>query len=166
MLEITLTGKLPRVKSDFSDEMREIADLLWDSVKTNFLEGGRPARWARLSTGEPAHLIRSGKLYGRIHQRSGKDFAEVFVRDPEPYMFAHQHGATTHPTVTERSKKFFWHMWFETGNEMWKAMALTKIGTKFSVVIQQRKYMMFQEEDLKQIEKILGSSVFETHESS
>ncbi len=57
-----------------------------------------------------------------------------------PYAGIHEHGGFTHPRVTPKSRSFFWAKFYETGDPMWKAMALSK-KRKFTVPIPKRSYL-------------------------
>jgi phage gpG-like protein len=57
-----------------------------------------------------------------------------------PYAQIHNDGGTTHPTVTKKMRRWAWAMYFETGDPMFKNIALTK-KTKLDVKIPQRKFM-------------------------
>lgn len=56
------------------------------------------------------------------------------------YAAAHEYGATIIVPVTARSRRFFWYMYLSTGEDKWKAMALTK-KTQFVVEIKARPYV-------------------------
>lgn len=164
MIDIQVSGTIATIPEGyFKYRLEQVADLLWDSVKDNFLQGGRPEKWKRLANGEPRRLIKSGKLFGRIHKRvfveGDTPTAEVFVRDPEPYMFAQHFGAVTHPTVSEQSRKFFWAMFHSTGDEKWKWMALSR-KKKFTVVIPESPFMIMQDEDRQKIMELLVKNMF------
>jgi len=50
------------------------------------------------------------------------------------YAFIQDKGGLTKPEITPRSRKFFWMMFFKTGDDKWKGMALTK-KTVFNIFI-------------------------------
>lgn len=56
------------------------------------------------------------------------------------YAQIHNDGGTTHPTVTKKMRRWAWAMYYETGDPMFKNIALTK-KTKLDVKIPQRKFM-------------------------
>ena len=64
----------------------------------------------------------------------------IGVRDKIPYGRIHELGGTTHPRITDKSRKFFWAMFFRGGDSKWKFMALTKKKT-FTVKIQKTPYL-------------------------
>jgi phage gpG-like protein len=82
------------------------------------------------------------------------------------YARIHQYGGLTHPTITIQSKKFFWAMWFETKNDMWKAMALKAVGSKLNVHIPPRPYLLFQQEDIDWMMGVLGNAIIVEREAA
>ena len=58
----------------------------------------------------------------------------------------HEYGAKI--TVTAKSKKFFWAKYKETGNQIWKNMALTK---KPYFVLPVRSHLALTKDDMKEI---------------
>lgn len=64
----------------------------------------------------------------------------VDVRFSKVYAAIQEFGGTTHPTVTRKSRAFFWYMLKATGDEKWKGMALSK-KSHFTVHIDARPYL-------------------------
>ena len=56
------------------------------------------------------------------------------------YAAIHEFGGETHPTVTEKMRAWAWATYYETGDPMYKAIALTRKET-LNVVIPARPYM-------------------------
>lgn len=52
---------------------------------------------------------------------------QVNVQTTSPYSAAHEFGVTVE--ITERQRRFFWVMHAETGDDMWKALALSETYT-------------------------------------
>ncbi|MEQ9023500.1 MAG: phage virion morphogenesis protein, partial [Pseudomonadales bacterium] len=52
---------------------------------------------------------------GKVEAGSDLDYAGI-----------HNKGGQLKVKVTAKSRRFFWAMWYQTKNDMWKAMALTK----------------------------------------
>jgi phage gpG-like protein len=139
-------------------EMRDIAQRLHASILRNFREGGKP-KWKPTKAGNPP-LIGKGRLMGSVAiSEVTPESARVSAGEGLPYAFIHQFGGTTRPRVTERSRGFFWHKFFETREEMWKFMAISK-KRRFTVPIPQRKYMMFQPDDVRYIRDKITRAVF------
>ena len=90
MIELRLSGQLPELNMDFSDRMKDAAELMERAIQLNFTMGGRPpARgwpvygqtpWEPLKpprSGTP--LVATGAFYRSINNRSDKTWAEVGV---------------------------------------------------------------------------------------
>jgi phage gpG-like protein len=113
-----------------------------------------------LNTYQKTHpnMKRSSPLFQSIRGYSGDDWAEIRAGEGgyPPYAMIQQKGGSTHPNVTTRSRKFFWMMFYATGDEKWKWMALSK-KNKFTVSIQANPYMVITDEDWDFILNTLGS---------
>lgn len=57
-----------------------------------------------------------------------------------PYAAIHNDGGVLNVPITERSRKYFWFMFMQTGKGMWRAMALTK-KDRLTIKIPQRQFM-------------------------
>lgn len=158
MIQTEIIFRLPEVKTDLSPILQKIGERMRRSVQINFERGGRPA-WPATRTGETP-LVSSGRLYRSIGYRlEGNDTVVIAPMSELQYAGIHQRGGVTHPTVTVKSRAFFWAMWFETKNDMWKAMALKSVGSKLNVFIPPRPYLMFQQEDIDWMMNLLGNAV-------
>ena len=159
--EIQISGMFPFMKADFTEEMELVADDLRSVVQDNFLTSGH-GEWPALKTGQPRRLIgQTERLYRSIRREFGKDFAMVSVGEGLPYAGIQRHGGTTHPTITIQSKKFFWHMFETTGDEMWKWMALKPEGTKLTVKIPAADYLKLPDGTMKRYAEMLGTYLVE-----
>lgn len=110
---------MPQVRTDFSEEFREISEEMERSVLGQLAEGGKPA-WQRTRYGAIP------RLYDRFANTVGKDFdgASATVSwGGTPDTFAHQFGADIIQIVSNDQRNFFWRRYYETGDDMWKAMA-------------------------------------------
>lgn len=88
-------GTLPDVSSpmDFSQTMREAAEMMLGSVQENFNVGGRPAGWVAKKNGQRSFLRDTGRLFSSIRARWDKEsFAVYTTRAEVPYIFTHQFG--------------------------------------------------------------------------
>jgi phage gpG-like protein len=142
--------------------MKAVSDILEETVVANFSQGGRPSRWPDKVTpyGNYVPSFR-GSSRSRVVKSSGKDWARASLTDSRLYDFANEFGAKPRPHVTERSQKFFWHMYFETGNEMWKYMAMMKVGRTLRPTLPSRKAFVFQKEDIERINEMLKGFIHE-----
>lgn len=162
MIQFSIRGSLPRINSDLSEVMREVSQLLKDSVIQNFDEGGRP-RWQPLKYDGlfKTPLIMSHRLYSSVKSSSDSNSATVTAGEGLGiYPFVQQFGSTHTVPVTPRSVAYFWWMFNSTGEEGWKRMAIAGNKNKFfQVKIPARPYMMFQEEDITKVMELVGSGL-------
>lgn len=169
MIAFYIEGGLPAVNPNLSKIMQNVAELMEDSVKLNFIEGGRPA-WEPLKSniaGRKQAFYPPGSLYRSIKKSSGDTWAEVSAGEGLPYARIQQEGGFVNIPITAKSRKFFWVMFFNTGDEKWKWMALTKRSV-YIMHIPPRPYMMFQQEDVGKILDMIGNGIirFEQSDSS
>jgi phage gpG-like protein len=154
MLDIKLTGQLPWLNAELEPAMRNIAELMYESVRENFLTGGRPMAWPPNRAGTPT-LRASGTLEKSIQKMSGDGWAKVGTN--LGYAFTQNFGRSFVPSKSAIG--FFWARFYETMDSRWKWMALAGIGGKV-FKIPQREFMMFQEEDKAKILEMLNSAIF------
>lgn len=92
-------------------------------------------------------LSDTGGLSGSVTVNVVKSVNGFTIELQEKFYGAfHEYGANI--TVTPKSKKFFWYKYKETGNEVWKNMALTK---KKYFVLPIRSHLALTEDDKKEI---------------
>jgi phage gpG-like protein len=143
--------------------MSRVSMLMYNSVIKNFAEGGRPTKWPKKKTpvgGEiPSYR---GKTIQKVKHSSGDTWAKAGIDNPSIADYANEFGAKPRPKVTEASKSFFWRMYFLTGNEMWKYMALMKVGKTLKPTIPARRAFIFQEDDKRAIKEMLRSVIYKT----
>ena len=66
---------------------------------------------------------------GRVQQeRKNRTNLVSYILFDIVYAAVHEYGLLNQ-VITDRQRKFFWAMWYESGNEMWKALALSKTYT-------------------------------------
>ena len=68
------------------------------------------------------------------------DSIEGRIGSKSPHAAIMEFGGTTHPKITKKSRGFFWHQYFTTGDDKWKGMALSKKDS-FNVNIPARPYL-------------------------
>lgn len=103
----------------------------------------------------PNGLKLSGNLRNSI-QSEVKGNSVVFTSQL-PYAAIHNEGGEI--TVTAKMKKFFWAKYKETDEEMYKALALKKVGNK--ITIPQRQFLGDSPEVTKAIEQIIKENMNE-----
>jgi len=146
----------PEIQTDFRPAMRDVARIIKRSVTLTFQVGGRPVPFVPLKSGGETPLVGSGKLMRSLREYYGIEWAEVVAGEQLPYAAIHQHGGIIHQDVTEKQRKFFWARWYDTGDEMWKRMALSN---ELNIIIPRRPYMVLQEQDIEEILELIGNFV-------
>lgn len=114
--------------------------LAMKSAKFEFIldQGGKPIR-RRLTN-------RSGKLRDTIRIIEPKFKSGAFEggliagRSSVPYARIHEKGGFTHPTVTRKMRRFAWAKYRQTGESVWRGIALTR-KSNLVVPIPKRPYI-------------------------
>ena len=65
---------------------------------------------------------------------------EGIIGSKVPYAAIHEYGGKTTTTTSYKARSYFWWAYFETGDEKWKAMALSR-KSRFSRDIKERPYL-------------------------
>jgi len=75
-------------------------------------------------------LYDTGELYDSVKWVRVNQY-RVDLRVDAPHAAAHEYGygGGKEVIITDRQRGFFWHMWYETDNSMWKALALSTTYT-------------------------------------
>ena len=166
MIELEVIGALPVAHVNVAKALDEAGLWMLQSIQRNFELGGRPTEWPPLKrqsgvSGFNRPLMDKGDLYNSGEYKVvGTEMTVTWGRGI-PYAFIHNFGGTTHPKVTLKSKKFFWAMYFETGEEFWKWMALKKVGEVLNIEIPARVFMMFQDSDIEHITGLFANYAVE-----
>lgn len=91
----------------------------------------------------PGGKILIGKQGGRLRRsirRTRTSKTSVTVGSDEPYAGIHNEGGTIRVSVTRKSRRFFWAMYYATGETYWKWMALTKKNV-LSINMPERRFL-------------------------
>jgi phage gpG-like protein len=154
MIPVIEVNVVPIVKANFTDEMKQIMSYQMGSVLDTLAQGGKPP-WARTKARAIARL--HDRFANTIHGESDETSATI-KGGGTPDAFAHQFGADFLEIVTPKQRGFFWKRFYDTGDEMWKAMALSK---SLHIVIPQRSFMEFQEEDKEYIANLFKARLIQ-----
>jgi len=95
----------------------------------------RSGRLARAAASKPYRGAREFVIDLSINAQMMKWVKTYFV----PYAAIHEFGGVVHVPVTVRMRRFFWAKFFETRDEKWKWMALSK-KTEFVIQIDARPF--------------------------
>ena len=98
-------------------------------------------------------LSRQQNLYKGTHHRY-EPYKSVVYNDV-PYASIHNEGGSI--TVTARMKKYFWARYKETGAEMYKFLALKRVGS--SIIIPRRQFIGESRELMQKISKLVENEL-------
>lgn len=144
--------------------LKQIGITMIASVDKNFEYEGRPVRWAPLSAMTLAMRRNRNKASAKILQDTGnlrrsitydirEDGEAVAIGTSVPYAAIHQYGGKIRiPARTIVPKKAKALRFIVNGKEVFAKSAKQKART---VTIPQRKFLMFQDEDISDIRTIL-----------
>jgi phage gpG-like protein len=127
-------------------------------VKQGFTDNGFDAwqkrkRETNFTTGKKV-LSGDGFLADSINLTSYNWNRIVIKSTGVKYAQIHNDGGITHPTVTLKMRRWAWAMYHQTGDPMFKGIALTK-KSKLDVKIPQRKFMGNSKTLERGIEKLI-----------
>jgi phage gpG-like protein len=140
-----------QIARDFKQKFSKLPKEIGDVAVNYFLDGFQREGLE----GEPKWQPRKGSSGGRTERRNllvktGKlrrsirivrlTSTSVSIGSDMPYAQIQNEGGTTHPTISEKSRKYFWAMYKKTGSQFWKNMATTK-KTNLTVNIPARPFM-------------------------
>lgn len=122
-----------------TDKLRRLTGKLSRSVtQSGFTAGFRGAEsTAGAGRPGPAGMAREGFVRitiepgPRLRMQKGTNVV---------YAWIHEFGGTIRIPITKKSRGFFWAMWYETGDDKWKAMALTP-KTMFTIRMPARPFL-------------------------
>jgi len=150
-------AEFPVVNISPSDLLERLGKWAVEEQKTHFREGEGTV---------PGQVTnRTGTLMRSIHHAVQEFAVDILPDNSLPYAYIQQFGGQTHPTVTERSKGYFWFMFSLTGDEKWKWMALQKVGDVMTVTLRPIKYMYFTDKDIQYIQSEAHDWVVKTFTS-
>lgn len=143
----------------------------WDGNESNItIFSGGSSKWKALASStkekyqnlgwelEPT-LNRSKGLLSTIEVRP-QSKSSIIISVNSPYAAIHQFGGTVNPIIpiTSKMRKFFWAKFYETNQNNWKALALTKKKELKPVIsIPARPYITLTENDITEIINLLIS---------
>jgi len=121
MINIDISGSLP-VLPDLSEVMQNFAtNRLGPDIRNDVAIGGNPTWPDRVHPPGKANLAYVDRT---LQLSSGSNFARASFGNGLPFAMVHEMGTTIHRTPQMR--KFFWAKWYETKDDFWKGMALSK----------------------------------------
>ncbi len=161
-----LAKEFSRLESVLPTKLGNIAvNFFKDSFqRQGFIEKNRVEKWkprkewpgmkGRSRGKQRALLVKTGRLRRSIRvTQKGKGF--VIVGTDVPYARAHNEGGEIKQTVniTAKMRKFFWARFYDTGDTMWKHLALKRTPIKRTINMPERKFMGLSEFLERRLEK-------------
>ena len=109
---------------DFDRNLRAITRMVGGDEMANALEDGAwvivlEARRNIVSNG----LVDTREMHDKTRPRKVNQYTVDVIVDV-PYGAVHEYGLQDQ-VITERQRRFFWAKYIETGDDMWKALALS-----------------------------------------
>lgn len=166
---------------------RKVGVVAVNHFKQNFRDGGwldnglHPWKRTRRQEGNGKDAKYSPLTSRRNHMmrsiQASTSPGQVTIEDPVPYAAIHNDGGdiTTHPTVTERMRRYAWHMVYSLAGikgkgklpkelpkeaEKWKGLALTrKSSITVHAHIPQRQFMGDSAELRVKVNKLIKDSI-------
>jgi phage gpG-like protein len=137
------------IKQTLSKLPKEIGDLAVNHFLDGFQREGLESepKWTprKGSFGDRTTrrnlLVKTGKLRRSIRIIRLTP-TSVSIGSDMPYAQIQNEGGITHPSITAKSRKYFWAMYKKTGSQFWKNMATTK-KTNLTINIPARPFMKF-----------------------
>lgn len=137
--------------------LSDIRVELGDEFDQNFeRQGFFSEKWQRRKSpirGDGHILVASGDLRKSIRSRS--DESSITFYSDLAYAGIHNEGGEI--KVTAKMKRFFWHKYYETKDEFWKAMALMKVGK--TIKIPRRQFLGMAPEVETEVRKIIEDNL-------
>ncbi len=118
--EIRIEGSVPKITS-MPEVMEKLSKKLEADVKEDQQKGGNPTWKPRIFPSGAAHLNYISKT---LRRSSTKTSATVGWGEDLPYAVIHEEGGQI--PKTDRMRRFFWAKWYETNEDFWKNMAISK----------------------------------------
>lgn len=114
---IHLTGTRQRLLYDLTEASKKFGNESVYFAKTKYLRGPRPEK-----------ILSKKLLRSRINTKTVQEgnIISTSVGSDVIYAAIQELGGETHPPLTKKMRAFAWAMFYETGEEMWKRMALSK----------------------------------------
>jgi len=146
-----LMKRLDRSMRNLDEPLRDIGDVLENSIMENFDVGGRPRKWPDLSKVTKRARAKKGKWPGKIGQVSGQLVNSIAAQPPRGLSVKVTHGKEygdhfhygTQQKVTKKQQK-----WLGLNLGMWRRVGDT-------IKNPPRPFMVIQDEDVKEAEVIL-----------
>jgi len=155
LIDAQIIGNLPHVSDNLAPAMERIADRMYQDALGEFDSSGY-GKWPATREGKPSMLGgRAGMIASSLRKESSATRATVYAMNT-----IHQRGGSM--IITEKQHRFFWAMWYATGENRWKNMALNRTGVMSFPV---RTYLTLLPSLIEYAKQELKSEIFTARES-
>lgn len=114
--------------------------------------------WQETKNTSTYNILRvTNALFNSVNVSSSTPSKITFEADA-PYAAIHNDGGVLNVPITERSRKYFWFMFMQTGKAMWRAMALTK-KDRLTIKIPKRQFMGHSEAFIADWDKHVSNEI-------
>ncbi|WP_435135742.1 hypothetical protein [Formosa sp. A9] len=130
-----------QLKKDLQSDAEMMGtDFIHNNFYTEGWHGSSFEPWQPKKISNSYQLLRvTNYLFNSIGVTESNPDRVVWEADA-PYAQIHNEGGVLNIPITTRSRKYFWFMFYATGDEKWKGMALTK-KQRFTVHMEKRQFM-------------------------
>lgn len=164
-----LSDRFKHIKKELTQLVNDAPEIMGviavEFFKLNFekegtVKNGQINKWKGRINGTPRNdrktLSDTNHLEDSIRYKvGGSNWVSVGVDlDKVPYAQIHNEGGEI--AITEKMRKYFWAQYYESADEFWKHMALTK---KTAFVIPKREFMVITDDLKKSIGREITSKV-------
>lgn len=105
-----------------------------------------------------ALLVATSNLLESLQTMRGSNQYQIIFGTYAQYAKIHNEGGTLTIPITVKSRKFFWYMFKKTGDDKWKAMALTK-KTVMKVKMPKRQFIGESEVLMNELDKLFIAQI-------
>lgn len=129
---IVISGTKQRLLYDLVNAAKRFGLEAVSIAKTKYLTGPRPEKIG----------VVGGRLRSSIATKTVQDgnIISTTIGSNLIYAAIHELGGITHPNLTDKMRKFAWAMFYQSKDEKWKGMALSK-KQKLTINIKARPYI-------------------------
>lgn len=179
-----LFAELRKRVNDVSPVTPIIAVIIQKSIAQNFRSGGRTdgsgsgkfdsggsVKWKALAAETNRERGRRGRSAANPLQDTRQLASSIIVRasgnginisSNKAYAALQQFGGTITPTIpiTPKVRKYFWARWYESKDDKWKGLALTKkTSLTPTIKVPARPYIVMQSEDTERIKGVIAKHI-------
>ena len=134
--------QLERIGQLIPQRREQLKNDLFNAARAFGLDAVARAKRDYLRGPKGQHVMSTGALKASITEQTTMSGEVITTRIGSNLIYAaiQEFGGTTKPTVTDRMRKFAWAMFYTSGDEKWKRLALTR-KNQLKIKIPERPYL-------------------------